>query len=189
MKEFANLTQLSNELKNRESYSQCIIIGIDGFLGVGKTYFTEELKKILNITAVNIDKYRNKNIEGSVMNIRLKKMKKDIALMSKKRSLIIEGICLLNILQKIGVKCDLLIYIKRIKQVSSSYSCWQDEDTCEYNGNLEDKIKRYELNAKKFSEDPNYKPELTAIKECIKYHQEYKPHINADYCYKRTIKE
>lgn len=188
IKHFDNVRQLADELKNRGVCSKNFLIGIDGFFGAGKTYLAKELGNALNINVINIDKYLIKNKEGSVKNIDLEKLKKDIISMGKKGSLIIEGACLLSIFELIDIKYNLLIYIKRIKRVSSFYSFWRDKDECEYDGDIKEKIKQEKINAKKLLGDPNYEPrEPIANKENMEYHQEFKPHKKANYYYNRNV--
>lgn len=53
IKHFDNKEQLVDELKNREICSKNLLIGIDGFLGAGKTYLADDLVEILGTNCVN----------------------------------------------------------------------------------------------------------------------------------------
>ncbi|MFH1712822.1 MAG: hypothetical protein ABH896_01360 [Candidatus Jacksonbacteria bacterium] len=134
----SDITQLINEFKRKGIYNQHhLLIGIDGFLGAGKTYLANQLGKVLglnDIKVIDLDdnkkKYFSRN-QGSIINCDFKKLKEDITNFRKKTSVIFSSVCLLQILKKIDVFPNVHVYIKKMaKPVGGASDTWRDEDDC-----------------------------------------------------------
>jgi hypothetical protein len=89
--------------------NQCII-AIDGEDGVGKTtYLAPFLKEKLGANVFNIDENLNKEMGGCLDHINYSQVKRDLNCIPK-GPIIIEGVALLDVLNRIGVKPDFIIY-------------------------------------------------------------------------------
>ena len=101
------------------------LIGVDGMNGAGKSTLASCLSKELNCLHVDVDDHIDNNLGQYVSNIHYDAVQKQLD--ESKDAVILEGVCLLAIIERLQRRLDLLIYIKRI----SDYGSWQDEDNCD----------------------------------------------------------
>src|SRR3989338_8125845 len=97
-----NKEKLLSELKKRQPH----IVGVDGEDGAGKsTKIVPFLTEQLDGTVLSLDNYLEKNRDGYIEYLRYDLLRQDLlALIIKSNPVIIEGIMLLDVLEKIGVK-------------------------------------------------------------------------------------
>ena len=103
------------------------VIGIDGLPGSGKTCLSEELEhRLTGFTKIGLDDYYAEDIKtaedvdrirknGFVESLNYKQLEEDI-LTCNKRNIVVEGVCLLSVAERINLNIDLLIYIKMSKK-------------------------------------------------------------------------
>lgn len=127
------------ELKKKQPH----IVGVDGEDGAGKsTKIAPFLAEQLNGTVLSIDNYLEKDRGSYIGYLHYESLCRDLlALVKKSWPIIIEGIMLLDVLKKIGMSQDYLIY--------ACSSMWYDDWTGEYEnhykrGTLEEIIKHEE---------------------------------------------
>jgi uridine kinase len=116
---YRNIDDLIKEIQSAK------IIGIDGFDGSGKTYLSHEIGKKLNIPVLNLDDYLIKGKESYVEHLKYKEISEFIE--KNKNSFIIEGVCLLDVLKKLHLDLDCLIYIKLLDEDG----VWRAEEECD----------------------------------------------------------
>jgi hypothetical protein len=104
--EVASITELSRALENRGA----AIIGVDGYLGVGKTTVATRLSKQTGYSCVHLDDYLVPHKGGFVENLYLPALKTVIG----ERPIIIEGLCLLEVLERLQINADFLVYVTGI---------------------------------------------------------------------------
>jgi len=173
------ITELNTAIGNRKG----AIIGIDGCDGVGKTTLGRNIAKLLKMKHLDLDAYIIEKSDNFLNNICDKRLKADIESL-KKESLIISGICLLEILERNQINPDILIYVKKY---DNSGMLWRDEDDCTIQGDpyelLENRVRNYnKIMGKEGGFDPkDYRYEA----DKILYHQKYKPHEKADIIFMR----
>lgn len=85
------------------------IIGIDGALGSGKTTLAQHLSEELQCQSLHLDAYLQKGQGSFICSIRYDELQDAIAL--KKRPFILEGLCLLAILERLSLRPDFLVYV------------------------------------------------------------------------------
>ena len=97
-------------------------IGLDGLPGVGKTTLAEHLATALGLDLVKLDDYFSTNPcptdeeilrlrqEGFVNSLDYERLQADLRGM---KSFVIEGICLLEVLNRLDTHLDLIIYVKK----------------------------------------------------------------------------
>jgi hypothetical protein len=145
------------------------LIGIDGIDGSGKTTLSKKLSDELGYTHINLDDYVDRNCGTFVEHIRYDELLSSIH--STQSPVILEGVCLLAVLEKLQRKADLLIYVRRI----TDYGSWREEDNCDIVGDVDELI----LDANACDIPP-------LVEELIRYHHRYAPHRRADIIYDRT---
>lgn len=187
IKIYKSKEDIFNELNIIGAFNKKLIIGIDGKDGVGKTRLAMYLNNNMNCTIISLDKFLERNTEMYAKSINLKEIKNNIE--NTNRTIIIEGVCLLHIVQRLSIRIDKLIYVKRTR-----HGTWVDEEICLPLESLDlvfekqrNKIFYYlEWDAyEKEKNSPNINdivlPKFT--KEIIKYHGKYSPSLKADYIY------
>lgn len=97
------ITELSHAIKN----SGATIIGVDGYLGVGKTSLAIGLARQTGYGCIHLDNYLEPQKGSFVKNLNLLTLKEAI----NQRPLIIEGICLLEVLCRLNINSDFLVYV------------------------------------------------------------------------------
>ena len=164
------------------------VVGIDGVDGSGKSTLAASLSEKLGCSHINLDDHIDKNLGQYVNHVHYLVVQETIN--ATKLPIIIEGVCLLAIAERLQLNLDALIYIKRI----SSYGNWIDEGNCDVTGDIDEFMnkEKKELNkfvhaaayieGKDFPDDTSF-PELA--EEIIRYHYSYRPHERADIIYKR----
>jgi hypothetical protein len=110
----ASVTQLMQALPQRPEG----LIAIDGFPGSGKSTLARDLSAQLAVGVVHLDDYLIRNKGGFVEFLQYPKLKKVL----HRRPLIVEGVCLLEVLKRLDIRVDILIYVegpkRRTKKIS-----------------------------------------------------------------------
>lgn len=101
--EIDSITELPRALENNSAK----IIGVDGYLGAGKTTVTTKLSKQIGYGCVHLDDYLYPQKGDFVENLDLSSLKTATG----ERPLIIEGLCLLEVLERLQISADFLIYV------------------------------------------------------------------------------
>lgn len=145
------------------------IVGIDGFMGSGKTKLAFALAESLNGIRVSLDAYIDRDAESE--NYAAKIMRHYLVsdlrkLQTAFQFVIVEGICLLEVLAAISLTPDSHVYVKRI----STSGLWHD------GFHLED----YETN-KAIAENQE-----GLHKSEFEYHSKWRPHERAMAVYERS---
>lgn len=101
------------------------VIGVDGFMGSGKTWLALELAESLGGIRISLDSYINRDTE--TQDYPSKIMQHHLASDLQKlkdafQFVVVEGICLLEVLVPISAPPDSLVYVKRI----STTGLWHD---------------------------------------------------------------
>ena len=153
-------------------------IGIDGIDGAGKSTIANRLSESLGLSHLNLDDYLDKENGGFLEHLKYDEIKQHTL---KTRHFIIEGVCLLNVLEKIETSIDCLIYVKRM-----CHNLWADERVCEITEEIEDFINNEKELIGQFQQTESLPGQLGLAGEIIRYHYKYKPHKKADLFYTRV---
>ena len=104
----------------------------------------------------------------------------------------IEGVCLLQVLERLGVRLDCVIYIKRMTS-----GLWSDEDECEFPFGVEEAIRQsrrdtelvleFEARQQGKPYHPSTTDEPRLDQEIMRYHASYSPHSKADIVYCKDV--
>ena len=193
MKKFKDREKLKVDILNNVELNDVQVISIDGKDGCGKSSLAEYLCKGNDFIHLNLDdeKYLE-NKKGTYIDyIKYDILDKEIKEnMNNKKVTIIDGICILKILEYLKIKSELTIYVKRL----SWYGHWYDGDYFDYEKNAKEIIQESENSIKKSINDRAEKQNKPSLKyvykksifhEIIEYHHNYKPDDKADIIYER----
>lgn len=152
-------------------------IGVDGVDGSGKSTIARKLAESLGVPYINLDDHLTRNNGNYLDSLRYRDI---VQVLAGFQSFVIDGICLLNVLEKLNLKLDCLVYVKRIR-----HGYWANESECEVLGDVEDFLTR-EREMVQLLEGTATPPDTLGLaEEVIRYHAIYKPHNKADVIYTR----
>jgi len=192
MKVFRSVDDICSKLSETTLISSIRFIGIDGKDGSGKTTLAQQLKETISCKLISLDDYVDEKKGSYVSNLYIEEIHKEI---DKKQPTVIEGGCLLYAAELIGIKFDMLVYIKRIVPPE----IWIDEDECNPKNPVEKFIENKERELQDFVhfekrlDEKNLNTTAKSVelpkleKEMIRYHAKYRPVERADYVLKRIV--
>lgn len=162
--------------------SQPCHVGIDGVDGVGKSQISSLVASAICEPVIELDEYLVKDRGGYSDFINYGSLAARIAEIS---CFVMEGVCLLEILDRLNVRLDCLIYIKRM-----SSGLWSDERECEFPSGIEAAIRQSRRDAElmlEFEARQEGRPYISAStdeprlsEEIMHYHAKHTPHLLAD---------
>ena len=123
--EVASISDLMRALENRGAS----IIGVDGYLGAGKTTVATRLSEQTGYACVHLDDYLDPKKAGFVENLDLSALDKTLR---GKRPLIIEGLCLLGVLDRFQINVDFLVYVAGISPSRTDFDDKIFDETDKY---------------------------------------------------------
>lgn len=172
------------------NFSNLIIIGIDGYDGSGKTSLAAFLASKIPGVMISVDDHIEKHKDSYVPALNAISLYR--ALQNHDGVVILEGVCLLSVVEKLGISLSCHIYIKQITEAG----IWRDEEECTCLQEPELLIKKLENQNREFNlfksnnqeikaEQPN--ADLSGLrKEIIRYHSQFNPVEVADYVVNRN---
>lgn len=171
-----NMLQSVKELSASVKRTKYQRIGVDGINGARKSSIAVVIAKDLQLELVSLDDYLQKNKGGYVEFLHYEDLMKKLRSLD---SFIVEGVCLLEVLDRIEISIDCLVYIKRYH-----LDMWADERELVVDlGSVEDfLVKEREIVAMLSGESDADGPSLE--EDIIRYHSKYRPQDRADITYR-----
>lgn len=161
------------------------IISVDGKDGSGKTTISKGLIVGDKLVHLNIDDtYLEKGKGGYVKSVKEVDLYNDIQ-KYKEKIVVIDGVCILEILSNINIIPELKIYIKKLDE----YGNWEEAVDFDYTRDPEDIIHEIENDTRSYIESvASRATDIDIISdgkgslmyEIIQYHHKYQPDINSD---------
>ena len=173
----------------RESFR---LVTIDGIDGAGKSPTASWLAGALGFQWIELDKFLNEGKPGYVDYIRYADLRQRIFdARSQSTPVIVEGVCVLEVLDRIEEKPDLTIYIKR----PSADGFWRDFEYFDFSvgKGAEEIIAELKTRSQRLAEflsgadTTGQNSHATLLHEIIRYHYRYRPHETADYVFESTV--
>lgn len=149
------------------------LIAIDGNTGAGKSKLARSLGKRLSTPVIHLDDLLRKRQGTYLRALRLSRLR---TLIARSLSIIVEGVCLLKALDRLRLKPDFIIYVRRVNR-----GRWLDEDELVPVNELEAHLAGLRGEVRMFGGSGD----LGISEEIIRYHSEYRPHAKAHVVYQR----
>ncbi len=150
--------------------SGALRIAIDGDHGAGKSTLAKALAFALQFQYIELDSYLERNQRAYVDYIDYGSLA--VALKTT-QSFVIEGVCLLEVLERVNFRPQANIYLKRMR-----YGIWADEERFDIFEPLDEVLVKAREMASLFSSTPVVC--LGLDEEVIRYHARFRPHHSAD---------
>jgi len=170
------------------------IISVDGINGSGKTYISKILCNRLGMVYFDVDElYMEKNKGRYIDFVKYQNLKDDISkFVSNGKTVLIDAVCVLQILDNINANSDLKIYVKRLQY----WNYWFDGEKFDYTRSIDKVIQQDKKELEIFSElenkieKKNKNPRIeystnSLFHDILRYHFKYKPDINSDIIFER----
>lgn len=155
-----------------------VLVGLDGMDGAGKTAIAHEVAVLTGWRVIHLDDYLVPDQGTFVDNLRYGDIKLEIE--STNAPVLVEGVCLLDVADKIGISIAAPIYVKRV----NAHGFWADEGECEFAMPADQKISELEDQTKQLIGD-EFDGLTDFRKEIIRYHARWNPSQIADRVFKR----
>lgn len=190
MQTFKNPSNLIQKVEILVAEKNLHLVSIDGFSGSGKSYLSKVIVESNSYSYIDIDgDYLVANNGRYIDFIKYEKLKSDIFnFISNEDKVVIDGICILKVLERIGFKPDIKIYVKGIHN-----NQWRDGKHRDYATSVEDALFNIRVKNQQFENDAAYiegrEPKLIDLleenmtHETMRYHYSYRPDITADLIY------
>jgi len=158
------------------------LIAVDGMDGVGKTTLSKKLGAALSARVVHLDDFIQQNEEGLYVKfIELEPLGQAIMrVTSSAPCVIVEGVCVLAVLDQLGVLPGFHVYVKELK----FGRLWQHKDKLYGSAaTLDEKLAQEDELNQKFAE---LEPEVEGLapdnlrRDLIRYHWRYRPDEHAN---------
>lgn len=175
-----NIDELQQLILARATLQPGTVIGIDGINGSGKSCLAEQLAPLLRAKHINLDDFLNPSQGGFLNHLRYDELRKVISQAMAEGPVIVEGVCLREVLRRLCLEAELHIYIKH--NIVCGY--WQGGSFLN-SGFLDEALAEEKERALRDDADT-----LSGLRlELINYHHKYLPHENPDFVYERRVRE
>ncbi len=144
------------------------LIAIDGKTGVGKSTLARLLSTRLQLEVVHLDAFLRSGRGTYVTSLRLNRLRRKVNVAQR---CLVEGVCVLRVLELLGKRPDALVYVKRM-----SGARWTDEDELDVSTPVEEHLAQLLQEMEPFAHALNEPCTLGVAEEVIRYHAQYKPH-------------
>jgi len=194
MEVYENLSEIIQRICTLITEKKLYLISVDGLSGIGKSFLSKKISEIKNCKYIDIDgDYLIPN-DGLYLDfIKYEKLKNDIfEIISNEKIAVVDGICILEVLNRIGFKPDLKVYVKRIH-----IQQWRDGKHIDYSKDVEHALTAIRDELQRFENDAAYieDREPTIIDssredmndETVRYHYLYHPDIVSDLTFNRIM--
>ena len=152
-------------------------IGVDGIDGVGKSTLAADLSRRLEFSCYSLDDFVEKNKGRYIPYVQVDKLKERL---ESQERFVIEGVCLLDAIEKAGESLDCLVYIKRFR-----HGLWADERECQIEGDVDEFIENERQTVALINGSGDVPDDLPFAEEVMRYHARKLPHKKATAIYRR----
>lgn len=154
------------------------VVAVDGAQGSGKSRLAGDLGKLLGMSVVHLDDFVQRGQGAYVAHLDLEVVANAV---SSDEACIVEGICVLQVLERIEVSPNAFVYVKRMGK-----GYWLDEDDLASDEPLEEHLARLREEIAPIAARIGESGELGLSEEVIRYHAAYRPHERATVVFLRN---
>ena len=147
------------------------VIGIDGLDGCRKSTLARRIAGHIHYQVINLDDFLEKNKGTYVDHIDLVGVR-DAVQGSKS---IVEGVCLLNVIELAKLDLDFCIYVQRCR-----LGLWADEDWLGLNQDVDEYLEKLNVATALISGSEESESDVDLSEEIIRYHHTFRPHERAE---------
>src|SRR5437868_5905599 len=108
-----------------DAKSGATVFGIDGVDGCGKSKLGASLGQTLGWPVISLDGFLEKERGSYVQWIRYADLRQAVA--NARGPMVVEGVCLLEVLERAAIHIDKHIYVRRVQS-----GLWMDADECDF---------------------------------------------------------
>lgn len=153
-------------------------IGVDGIDGIGKTTLAADLCSRLDYRCYSLDDFIEKNKGSYIPSLQVYNLADKL---NNQEPFIVEGVCLLDAMEKTGIALDCLVYIKRFR-----HGLWADEHECRIEGDVEKFIRKEKDIVALINGSSKMSEDLGVAEEIMRYHARKLPYKTATVIYRRN---
>ena len=115
----ATIPELASLLRG----SAARLVAFDGFMASGKSTLAQQIAETLGAALISLDSFVDPSLEAPdyVGLLKIDQLSQQLNASEARCMVIMEGICMLDALDSLGVTADLMVYVKRI----SPMGLWQ----------------------------------------------------------------
>jgi hypothetical protein len=179
---------------NKSFEGGSVIISIDGWSGSGKSYLSNMFNESDNIEIIHLDSYINKNQGLYLEEMEYDNIKNKFEeLLESKSKILVEGDCVLKILDNIGFEPNNKVYVKELGILNG----WYYERYLDENKEIEEIFQEDDeemsntipfegmTNHSSTTDDDLSKARKGLFYDLVRYHRDYKPHESCDVLFER----
>lgn len=167
-------------------------VAVDGIDGSGKSTLARALAQRSGWTILHLDDYLHKDQGTYVQHIDAERLKGDLRALDG--VVIVEGVCVLAVLERVAEPVVAHIYVKRL----GSYGAWLDEEDSCVDCSVEEKLAELSAQVAHFakhrglvdSDAVGVSASATGLtefrEEVIRYHAAYRPFETATFVFERV---
>lgn len=152
-------------------------IAIDGSDGSGKSTLAKALAVELKIPVLHVDHFIVKHRGRYIANLDVTRL---ASALSAAEACIVEGVCMLQVLEHVSFTPDAVVYVKRM-----SHGYWCDERELDPQIPIEEHLHQLRADIQPLAKAFGESGDLGLTEEVIRYHASYRPHQRASLAYLR----
>ena len=180
-----SIADITTDLGRRIAETATRIVSIDGWSGSGKTTLAADLAERLGLRRYELDEYLHEQHGGFLEHLDYPRLSTALPnVRAATAPVLVDGICVLEVLERLGLRSDLKVYVRRI----SASGIWHDGLKLDPSRTAEEVIAEDRQSAERWAEMHGKKfadgSEPLAW-EVIRYHYRHLPHEGADVYFNR----
>ena len=183
---YVDVAGLVQDLTRSLAERSARIVTVDGWQGSGKTTLAKNLASSLGLSRYELDDFLQEHRGGFLEYLDYLQLTAALTEAFKKsRPILLDGICVLEVLQRIGLRPDVKVYVRKI----SASGIWHHGLKLDPSKTAEQVIEEDREIARRWAEMEGTKfgesGEPLAY-EIIRYHYKYLPHETAQFYFNRV---
>ena len=175
------IQDIINHTSEVVNHDRPILISIDGVGGTGKSTLARAIASITSSRVVSVDDYLIPYKGSYLPHLRYEDLENDLkaAETHHLQFVIIEGLCVLAVLERLHRQPDIAVYIRRVDE----YGEWSDKFYYSEDNDLDEVLER-------LTEIDAHYPDMPGIgdkdRELVRYHIQKRPITHSQYVYDRA---